>query len=194
MGWSWLRPKVDWQACSSQQLLSIYLEKREPAVLTVLFDRYGDALYRYLLRSADAALAADISQQCWLRVMELGEQFAGNSQFKTWLFCIARNLFIDECRRQQRIEWLDNVDELLDVSPQAEQIITLQLQGHAVDAAIARLPLLQREAILLQLEGFSLAEIAQICRVGEETAKSRLRYARDFLKVQLGEWHDQAGR
>lgn len=191
MAWSWLRPKVDWHACSSQQLLSIYLEKRQPEVLTVLFDRYGDALYRYLLRSADAALAADISQQCWLRVMELGEQFAGNSQFKTWLFSIGRNLMLDEFRRQHRREWLDDTDALLDLTPQAEQILTLLQQQQAVDAAILQLPPLQREAVLLQLEGFSLSEIAQISRVGEETAKSRLRYARDFLKVRLGEWHDQ---
>lgn len=191
MAWSWLRPKVDWQACSSQQLLSIYLEKRQPEVLTVLFDRYGDALYRYLLRSADAALAADVSQQCWLRVMELGEQFAGNSQFKTWLFSIGRNLLLDEFRRQQRRDWSDDTDTLLDVTPQAEQILTLLQQQQAIDAAIQQLPPLQREAVLLQLEGFSVSEIAQISRVGEETAKSRLRYARDFLKVQLGAWHDQ---
>lgn len=192
MGWSWLRPKVDWQACSSQQLLSIYLDKRQPEVLTVLFDRYGDALYRYLLRSADAALAADISQQCWLRVMELGEQFAGNSQFKTWLFSIGRNLLLDEFRRQQRRDWVDETETLVDSSLQAEQILAFQQQVSAIDHAIEQLPPLQRETILLQLEGFSLAEIAQICRVGEETSKSRLRYAREFLKGRLGEWHDQA--
>lgn len=188
MGWSWLRPKVDWQACSSQQLLAMYLAKREPAILSVLFDRYGDALYRYLLRSADAAMAADISQQCWVRVMELGEQFAGNSQFKTWLFSIGRNLLLDEFRRQQRRDYLDDADSVLDQAPQVEQLIDLHQQERAMDAAIMQLPPLQRECILLQLEGFSVAEIAQISRVGEETTKSRLRYAREFLKVRLGAW------
>lgn len=192
MGWSWLRPKADWHSMSSQQLLARYVEKREPAVLSVLFDRYGDALYRYLLRSSEPALAADISQQAWLRVMELGEQFAGHSQFKTWLFSIARNLLVDEYRKLQRHEWLDDTESLCSEQPAIEQQLIARKQDEAISLAIQALPALQREALLLQLEGFSVADIARICRVGDETAKSRLRYARDTLKQQLGEWHDQA--
>lgn len=190
MGWSWLRPKADWHAMSSQQLLARYVDKREPAVLSVLFDRYGDALYRYLLRSSDPAFAADISQQAWLRVMELGEQFAGHSQFKTWLFSIARNLLVDEYRKLQRHEWLDDTESLCSEQPAIEQQLISRKQNEAISLAIQALPALQREALLLQLEGFSVADIARICRVGDETAKSRLRYARDTLKQQLGEWHD----
>lgn len=190
MAWSWLKPKADWQAMSSQQLVARYVEKREPVILSVLFDRYGDALYRYLLRSSDASLAADISQQCWVRVMELGEQFAGHSQFKTWLFSIGRHLLIDEFRRTNRLAVLDDEDTIVDTqAPLDARLVDVHLQA-ALDRAIQLLPHVQRETLLLQLEGFSLADMARICRVGEETVKSRLRYARDTLKQRLGEWHD----
>lgn len=190
MAWSWLRPKADWHAMSSQQLVARYMEKREPAILSVLFDRYGDALYRYLLRSSDASLAADISQQCWLRVMELGEQFAGHSQFKTWLFSIGRHLLIDEFRKSNRLSMLDDEESIVDAQPPLEtKLVEMQLQT-TLERLIQQLPHVQREALMLQLEGFSLADIARICRVGDETIKSRLRYARDALKQQLGDWHD----
>ena len=53
-------------------------------------------------------------------------------------------------------------------------------------AAIGELPLEQRDALLLQEQGFSLAEIVEITGTGEETIKSRLRYARKQLRKQLG--------
>ena len=53
--------------------------------------------------------------------------------------------------------------------------------------ALASLPVLQREAILLQLEEFSLDDIAQITRELPETIKSRLRYARERLAQLMGE-------
>ena len=54
--------------------------------------------------------------------------------------------------------------------------------------AIASLPPAQREAFLLQQEGgMSVAEIAEATAVPEETAKSRLRYAINKLRAQLGD-------
>ena len=53
-------------------------------------------------------------------------------------------------------------------------------------SAIGRLPNEQRDALLLQEQGFSQREIADITRCGEETVKSRLRYARAQLRQHLG--------
>lgn len=59
-------------------------------------------------------------------------------------------------------------------------------QAQALLDALAALPLPQREAFLLQAEGgLSLAEIAQATGVNAETAKSRLRYARERLRQTL---------
>jgi RNA polymerase sigma-70 factor (ECF subfamily) len=52
--------------------------------------------------------------------------------------------------------------------------------------AIAALPGPQRDALLLQEQGFSLQEIASITGELEETVKSRLRYARRQLRELLG--------
>ncbi|MGQ3227174.1 MAG: sigma-70 family RNA polymerase sigma factor, partial [Hydrogenophaga sp.] len=59
-------------------------------------------------------------------------------------------------------------------------------QAQALLDALAALPLPQRETFLLQAEGgLSLAEIAQATGVNAETAKSRLRYARERLRQAL---------
>ena len=54
-----------------------------------------------------------------------------------------------------------------------------------LDQAIQRLPAVQREALLLQLEDFSLAQISEITGAGAETVKTRLRYARQQLQYWL---------
>ena len=53
--------------------------------------------------------------------------------------------------------------------------------------SIGQLPLEQRDALLLQEQGFSQKEIAEITGAGEETIKSRLRYARNALRERLGD-------
>ena len=63
-----------------------------------------------------------------------------------------------------------------------------QLMAQALLAALAQLPAEQRECFLLQVEAdMTVAEIAQATGVAEETAKSRLRYARAKLRAALEE-------
>lgn len=62
-------------------------------------------------------------------------------------------------------------------------------QGQAILAALAILPAEQREAFVLQAEsGMSVEQIASVTGTSFETAKSRLRYARDKLKALLRDY------
>lgn len=186
---SWFNRSGALPESDPQRLMQGYIQTDNPAYLAQLIQCYGDDLYHFLLKQSDPALAADLSQQSWLKVMEQKQQFAGHSSFKTWLFAIGRNLLLDEFRKQKR--WVYEISEDLaseDNSPAAaveRQQSELKLQ-HLLEL----LPLLQRETLLLQLEGFSLLQIAQITKAEAETVKSRLRYARQALAKQLGE-HDE---
>ena len=102
---------------------------------------------------------------------------------------IGRHLLLDEYRKQQR--WLYEVnDDLAAEDSSPEQVLEQQQKELQLQQLLLLLPLLQREALLLQLEGFSLQQIAQITVTEPETVKSRLRYARQALAKQLG-GHDE---
>ncbi|OBP15838.1 hypothetical protein A5320_09520 [Rheinheimera sp. SA_1] len=164
-----------------------YQQTGDQALLAKLFMLHADALYFFLLRQSNAELAADISQQSWLKLLEQRQQFQGGCSFKTWLFCLARNALLDEFRRQQR--W--GLSEISDITEttlfseaepnSAEQQLSQMQQQQQLESAIQQLPVLQQESLLLQLEGFSLAEIALISNSNTETVKSRLRHARTRL-------------
>lgn len=181
LGFAVTDTKAD-NSSASQQWMTDYQRTGDQALLAKLFLLHADALYFFLLRQSNAELAADISQQSWLKLLEQRQQFQGSCSFKTWLFCLARHALLDEFRRQQRWGFTD-IDEAtaLPESDSAEQQILQTQQQQQLNDAIRKLPLVQQEALLLQLEGFSLADIAMIVNSNVETVKSRLRHARSAL-------------
>jgi RNA polymerase sigma-70 factor (ECF subfamily) len=185
MGWKWLGRLAGPVQVESRLLLQQYQQQADPALLQQLFLRYADALYHFLLQQSDAELAQDLSQQAWIQLMLHAGSYQGQSSVKTWLFSIGRNLLIDEWRRQRPHAAQELLDELPDPAAKPLQQLLAAEQSANLDLAIQRLPLLQREALLLQLEDFSLAQISEITGVGQETVKTRLRYARHQLQLWL---------
>ncbi len=185
MGWKWLGRLAGPVQVESRLLLQQYQQQADPALLQQLFLRYADALYHFLLQQSDAELAQDLSQQAWIQLMLHAGSYQGQSSVKTWLFSIGRNLLIDEWRRQRPQAAQELLDELPDPAAKPLQQLLAAEQSANLDLAIQQLPLLQREALLLQLEDFSLAQISDITGVGQETVKTRLRYARHQLQLWL---------
>lgn len=193
MGWKWIGRLASVSRSQlagpvqveSRLLLQQYQQQADPALLQQLFLRYADALYHFLLQQSDAELAQDLSQQAWIQLMLHAGSYQGQSSVKTWLFSIGRNLLIDEWRRQRPHAAQELLDELPDPATKPLQQLLAAEQSANLDLAIQRLPLLQREALLLQLEDFSLAQISDITGVGQETVKTRLRYARHQLQLWL---------
>jgi len=185
MGWKLFGNKAASSVLASHLLLQQYRDSADPELLTQLFRRYADALYHFLVRQSDAELAQDISQQCWLNLMQYASGYQGQSSVKTWLFAIGRNLLIDEFRRQQRWQQVDETDHLPDLQPSVLALLQRCEAQQRLDSAIAFLPYVQREALMLQLEEFSLDQISEITGCGVETVKTRLRYARQNLKTLL---------
>jgi RNA polymerase sigma-70 factor (ECF subfamily) len=161
-----------------------------------LYRRHRSALYSYLVRhTRDRDVANDLFQDVWARVIASRARYEPRAKFRTFLFHIAHNCFIDHCRRTtarlDRAPGSEQDDTVLELAPapcaempdeRAEQAQTLARYRKA----LAALPAEQRDAFLLYEEsGLSLAEIAAISGVGVETAKSRLRYALAKLRRSL---------
>src|SRR5215470_11866974 len=80
------------------------LRRRDLALLDELVERYQYRLVRYLIYlTARRERVDDWVQDTWVRVLDRAAQYDGRSRFETWLFSIARNLAIDDLRRQQNV-------------------------------------------------------------------------------------------
>jgi RNA polymerase sigma-70 factor (ECF subfamily) len=170
------------------------LKRGDMDALTDVITRYQSRLYGYLVRMVqDPALADDLFQQTWLRVMEKIGSFNANSRFDSWLISVAHNLAIDHLRRQ-RSRSLDVPDEdgategdrlqSAEPDPMAELLDSERAQ--LIAAAMEELPVIHREVLTLRFEtGMKLEEIAVVAAIPLSTVKSRLHRALDGLKVAV---------
>jgi RNA polymerase sigma-70 factor (ECF subfamily) len=159
-----------------------------------LYARHRGALYRYLLRqSRDGETANDLFQEVWSRVIVNRARYEPRAKFRTFLFTLAHNCFIDHCRRVKARPAGTDVDEAdaadllrTDAALAPEATLERDEGTRRYRAALATLPPEQRDVYLLHEESdLSLEEIARVTGVGAETAKSRLRYAVGKLKAAL---------
>ena len=175
---SWLfeTPNIDFMAR--------YAKSGENRHLEQLIALYSNDLYHYLVTQSNTHLAYDISQQTWLKVIEKRHLYQKQTTPKAWLFKLARNTLIDEFRKQQRFVELE--DDAAIAAPSTKQ----SFDYDAINNALMQLSFVQREAITLQQEGFSLTDIELITQSNQETIKTRLRYAKQNLKRLLGETNE----
>lgn len=182
------------------QLMLAYA-RGEMRAFETLYARHRGPLYRYLVRQArDGEVANDLFQEVWSRVVVNRARYEPRAKFRTFLFTLAHNCFIDHCRRTNArpaamgVEDADSADLLpADAESCPDRELERGQQTARYRAALATLPPEQRDVYLLHEEsGLSLEEIARVTGVGAETAKSRLRYAVGKLKSALSASEDLA--
>ncbi len=168
----------------------------EASAFDLLYSRHKAPLYRYLLRQCrDRAVADDLFQDVWDRVIRSRKQYQVRAKFATFLYRIAHNCAVDQFRQRsrRRDDQAENVEDNSDLllAPDAErpdrQLADAQFRD-AFQIALDNLPAEQRAVFLLYEEsGLGLDEIGEITGVGMETAKSRLRYAVSKLRKALAD-------
>lgn len=160
---------------------------------------YVDSLHklaRYLTRNE--ADADDLVQETYARALRSAAQFTPGTNLKAWLFRILRNAFVDQYRRDRRdptVGGLDTVDPT-GQGPAQEEWLRDDLEldrlrnivAEDLEKALRSLSEEARTVILLDLDGQTEGEVAEIlgCAVG--TVKSRLARARAALRQRLKDY------
>ncbi len=160
---------------------------------------YIDALHnlaRYL--TGNVSDAEDLVQETYTRALQAADRFAPGTNLKAWLFRILRNAFIDQYRRQRNDPTVGGLDTVDPVAQGAEHEDWLRndidldrlrnVVAEDIEKALSQLSDEARTVILLDLEGQTETEVAEIvgCAVG--TVKSRLARAREALRRRLRDY------
>ena len=156
--------------------------------------RHYDRLWPVALRICrDPQDAEDALQDALISAMRRADSFRGDARVTTWLHRIVVNACLDRLRRNKRATWVELPDDagpgaLPDTVDRVEQ----QETRLDVSAALARLPDDQRAAVVLvEIEGYPVAEAAAILGVPEGTVKSRCYRARVRLARELTQSRNQ---
>src|ERR1700732_5439157 len=119
---------------------------------------YMDGLYAYaMVLSRNPAMAADLVQESYLRALKSKESLRPDSNVKSWLFTILRNIWLNHLRHERagpKIAELDSDENLADVSVATTDgpldLYLRKRQREQVRAAIQQLPIEFREIIVLR--------------------------------------------
>jgi RNA polymerase sigma factor (sigma-70 family) len=133
----------------------------------------------------DAVRADDLVQETVLKAWSNQNRFEPGSNLKAWLCTILRNQFYTEIRKRKReVEDVDGVAAAQMVAPAGQEHA---VDLHVIQREMAKLPVAQREALLLVgAQGMTYEAAAEVigCQVG--TVKSRVSRARAQLAGSLG--------
>lgn len=179
---------------SDHDLIKSYLAGSD-SDFEMLFDRYKNQLYYYLMKMIPESKADvdDVFQKTWIKVMQkLPVYYSEKNRFQAWLFRIGHNLAVDYFRsRKRRSEHLEI--DLLDErkTPLSKHCPTAQIMNReiavAIGAAMEKLSPEQREVFLLRQRRLSFKEIATIQKCPVNTALARMQYALKKLREILSE-------
>jgi RNA polymerase sigma factor (sigma-70 family) len=194
-------------ADTDQALMSAYAGGQAQA-FDRLYERHHRSLYRFIARllgTGGTRQVDEVFQDTWLRVIQSRAGWsAQGASFRTWLFAIAHHRVIDQWRKSGReVAWPDDAGHAdsafvpagvpwadwpaADPSPPADDRLFWRRAGERLLACLDELPLTQRTAFLMHHEhGLSVAELATAVGLNPETAKSRLRYAMNKLRLCMG--------
>jgi RNA polymerase sigma-70 factor (ECF subfamily) len=155
----------------------------EKAFLAI-YHRHRSSVFQFAWRlTGSQSVAEDVTQECFLALVRGTAFDADRGGLRTYLFGIARNLMLRRLRVAER-----------EAEEAGEAAAPIDVLGKLLEAersellagAIAKLPMLQREAIVLfTFEELPLEEIAKITGVDAGTVKSRLHRARESLRSAL---------
>jgi RNA polymerase sigma-70 factor, ECF subfamily len=173
----------------------------DEAALAELYRRWAARLLRYLERIVkEPAVAEELLQDTFLRVLDARERYVPEARFSTWLFHIARNLAFNELARA-RSRYPHVPTDMPDERPDGRPSLFLVAAGPRPDVhadarreherfaeAFATLPERQQSALWLSVvEGHSYDEIAGILGASVQSVKNLVYRARAALADRMQE-------
>jgi RNA polymerase sigma factor (sigma-70 family) len=153
----------------------------------VLFKRHFEAVYRFFRNKVDQGVE-DLVQRTFTACVEGRDRFREEASLRTYLFGIAHNLVYEHIRRRRRADEIvdPEVASIVDLGASPTSILAARAEENLLVQALRRVPLASQ--VILELfywEQFTGAELGVFLGVPEDTARSRLRRARQQLEAVL---------
>ncbi len=171
------------------------------AALDALVDRHHASLVRYFfLQGRQRETAEDLAQEVWVRVVRHRLTYRPTARFTTYLFAIARNLWIDRYRSMKAAPPTISADQpvggeedgarLSSFLPSKEaepsDLASVQEEAARVREAVDRLPAGLRDVFELgEVQGLRYQDVAEILDIPVGTVKSRMHAAVQRIRSML---------
>ena len=182
------------------QIVRLVLRGKQEA-FSVLVERYQKPIFNFIYRFyGNYELAQELTQETFLRCYQFLKSYDMERKFSTWLYTVAKNLCIDELKKQRTAHEVP-LDDVLpavdarDAQGAAEHNQQMECIRREEDfkllEALQELPAAARTVLLLHyFQGLSYQEIGETLSLPVSTVKIRIFRAK---KILLDKWHELDG-
>ena len=168
----------------SEQNLVRKIQSGDKAAMNEMISKYYQPVFAFFYKNVgNYHQAKDLTQEVFMKMAAGISKYRPKTPFKNWLFTIASNHLKNYYRTISRRP--ENY-ELFEDYPAPDNEVDKILILSDTQAALTRLPIEQKEAVILRFYyGFSIHDISKITGAKESTVKARIRYGLEKLKNEL---------
>ena len=166
-------------------VLNVFKLACRKVALVKRIEQSRSKLYRMALAWChDPMLADDLVQEALMLALQKIHQLNNDAAFNGWIYTILNNVWLGYLRKSRPTEDIDNIIVADSASPEHEMLL-VQID-FVVRSAMAGLPNAQRQVVsLVDLDGLSYSEVANILQLPIGTVMSRLNRARKALSGSI---------
>ena len=181
--------KINIQSTDEELMLAV--QNGSMTAFEIIYDRFHQRLFHFILRFVrQRALAEDLLQETFLRLLKGRNKYRKGYHFSTYLFTIGRNLCLDALKTWESRHILagqeDNMMKAADPSQSPGRMLEKAQMVGMLESEIQKLPQDQREVLLLsKYSGLSFKEIALIVESTSAAVKQKVYRAMLTLKQRL---------
>lgn len=166
-------------------------QRGDAVAIEELIREHQTALYAFMLRlSGRPDVAEDMVQEAFVRVIKNIDRFDTRFRFSTWVFTIARRLFVNHLQKHRPASDSEAMDFWESTEDRPEELLaTEEKRDHLrriLDVAVACLTPLQREIVtLFHHQDWSIEAVSSHLSMPEGTIKSHLHRARKRMQLAI---------
>jgi len=138
-----------------------------------LYMDYKDDVYRYLVSlTKNPDLSEDLLSETFVSAISSISNFKGQSSVKTWLFSIARNMWLQKIRKERNIDTVE-YDDLLGlyvIDNIADKVVTKEI-ANRIKCLLQEKDDRTQKIINMRIQGYSYAEIGHKLKISESSAR-----------------------
>lgn len=136
-----------------------------------LYKLYKDDIYRFLLSlTHDPSLSEDLLSETFVNAITSIGNFKGQSSIKTWLFSIARNLWLQKLRKARRTIEYNDLLELYVSETMDDRLITKE-KAERIKILLSQKDKRTQKIVNMRIEGYSFSEISKEVNITESSAR-----------------------
>lgn len=154
--------------------------------LAPLYERHRDRLYNFYVRmTGDRDASEDMVQEVFFRMLKYRHTFRGEGEFTAWMYHLARNVRLDNHRKQKGGPATDqDVDALASDDPHPQDRMEREEETDLLRRALARMAAERREILILsRYQDLRYDAIAVILGCSVEAVRVRVHRAMNELRT-----------